>query len=165
VWPYDRRVAQQYFRCPISANGSPTARRSGSTKNRATPGTNRPTPRLTMLLSPTIFLISAITSDRFPSTCCRFSLGAECASDREQNRPSESISGQSPVTPDPYAASAQTYAKRVSKLVAGAKDQTLKVYEDAAQAAATDAASQRPSADNAVKQIAIHSSTILGKPI
>jgi hypothetical protein len=38
--------------------------------------------------SPTISLISTIAFDKFPSTCCRSSLSAECAPNRKQNRPS-----------------------------------------------------------------------------
>lgn len=63
-----------------------------------------------------------------------------------------------------YAASAQTYAKKVSALVADANDQTLRVYDEAAQAAATDAATRQNVADDAVKRIAHRLPTVIGKP-
>jgi len=63
-----------------------------------------------------------------------------------------------------YAASAQTYANKVSELVAVAKDPTLKVYDNSAGAAAVEAASQVSPAEDAVKRIAKRLSTVVGNP-
>jgi hypothetical protein len=63
-----------------------------------------------------------------------------------------------------FAKSAQTYAARVAALVAVENDSTLQVYQDAAQAAATDAATtQVQSSESAVKQITSRLSTVIGK--